>query len=227
MKTFVISLGGSLIVPDDIDFKFINKFKESIIKQSKKNKFVIVCGGGSIARKYIDALRHESLSPKELAMAGIRTTRINALFLMQIFGNKANSTLPLDIKAVESHLNKRNIVICGALRFRPDSTSDGTAARIAMHLGSSFINMTNVKGLFTSNPSTNKDAKFIPKISWAEFEKMALALKFKAGQHFVLDQEAAVIIRKQKIRTYIIGKDTKALQNIISEKEFVGTDIYG
>ena len=42
MKTFVISLGGSLIVPDDIDFKFINKFKESIIKQSKKNKFVIV-----------------------------------------------------------------------------------------------------------------------------------------------------------------------------------------
>ena len=52
----VISLGGSLIVPEKVDVKFLKEFKKIILKNTKKHKFVIVCGGGSIARKYIQAL---------------------------------------------------------------------------------------------------------------------------------------------------------------------------
>ena len=52
-KVIVLSLGGSQIIPKDVNVKYLKKFKDIIKKHTKKYKFVIVCGGGSIARKYI------------------------------------------------------------------------------------------------------------------------------------------------------------------------------
>ena len=110
MKTLVISLGGSVILPDKPDLPFIDNFKRIVRKHYKKYRFVIVCGGGSIARKYINSLEKEGKSEKELAFAGIRVTRMNAQFLMQIFGKEANDSLPINMEQVKSNLNKNNIV---------------------------------------------------------------------------------------------------------------------
>jgi len=226
MKTIVISLGGSIIIPNrDMNTDFLHNFRKILLKNTKRNRFVIVSGGGSIARKYISALKKENKSKKELALAGIRATRMNAAFLMQLIGEKANSTLPLDMKEVKSNLKKNPIVICGALRYSDNSTSDGTAAKLAHYLNGEFINMTNVQGLYTADPKKDKNARFVPEISWRNFEKMALKLEFKAGQHFVLDQSAAGLIRKHKIKTYIIGPSLKDLNNLIRKKKFRGTKI--
>jgi len=55
-KTIVLSLGGSLIVPDTIDVEFLKNFKKTIDKYVKKGyKFVIYCGGGKLARNMQDA----------------------------------------------------------------------------------------------------------------------------------------------------------------------------
>jgi len=52
-EMIVVSLGGSLIVPGEIDWKFLKKFRKEIIRQIEKGKrFIIVTGGGDIARKY-------------------------------------------------------------------------------------------------------------------------------------------------------------------------------
>ena len=225
MKKLVISLGGSLVIPDKVDFKFLDKFKDNIRKHYKTHKFIVVAGGGSIARKYIEALKKENKSKNELSQAGIRATRTNALFLMQFFGKEANDNLPLNMREIKNYLAKNKIVICGALRFSENSTSDTTAAKIANYLNTIFINITNVKGLYTSDPRKNKGAKFISKISWKEFEKMALKSKYSPGQHFVLDQNAATIIKKYKIPTYIIGSNLSNLENIIKNKKFEGTII--
>ena len=225
----VISLGGSLIVPDKIDFKFLKDFVKTLKKHTNKWKFVVVCGGGSIARKYIELLKHEKrASEKELSQAGIKVTRLNAQILMELFGRKeANDRLPMNMKEVKDNLRKNNIVICGALRYAPKSTSDGTAARLSHFLGAEFINMTNVKGLFTANPFTNKGAKFIPYESWEKFDKRANAMTYHSGQHFVLDQKAATMIRKDKIKTYIIDANTKNIDKILAGKKFTGTLICG
>jgi uridylate kinase len=227
MKTLVISLGGSLIIPEKIDFTFLKKFKSTLRKKYTKYKFVIVCGGGVIARKYISVLKKAGQSNYKLNQAGIRATRLNAQFMMQIFGDEANSTLPRNMKEVKANIPKNHVVFCGALRYQPDSTSDETAAKLAKYLNTSFINLTNVKGLFTDNPKTNKNAKFIPKISWKDFEKKALKLKHKPGQHFVLDQKAASLIRKHNIPTYIIGPNLTNLSKILNNKPFTGTIIQG
>ena len=87
--------------------------------------------------------------------------------------------------------------------------------------------MTNIKGLYTANPLTHKKAKFIPEINWRDFDKMANKSKYKPGQHFVLDQGAAKIIRKFKIPTYIIGSDLKNIAKILKKEKFIGTLVEG
>lgn len=224
-KVIVLSVGGSLIIPDKVNFYFLDRLKNTLQKNYKTHKFIIVTGGGSTARKYIEALKKEGKSKKELSMAGIRATRTNAQFLMQFFGKQANSQLPKNMLQVKSNLSKNNVVICGALRFTKDSTSDSTAASLANYFNSEFINLTNVKGLYSSNPLTNKKAKFIPKISWHDFNKITQKIKFKAGQHFVLDQKAAEIIYKHKIPTYILGPELSNLSKVLKGKRFTGTFI--
>ena len=212
MKVVVLSLGGSLLIPAKVDFGFLNNFRNILRKHYHDTRFVIVCGGGNVARQYITALsKRGGINQKELSMAGIRATRMNAMFLMQFFGKEANDRLPLTMEDVKNNLKKNNVVICGGLRYVPRSTSDGTAARLAKLFDTIFINLTNVEGLYTSNPLKNKNAKFIPFINWNDFNKMANKSKFKPGQHFVLDQRAAKVIKDEKIPTYIIGKDLKNL----------------
>lgn len=225
MKTIVISLGGSLIVPDKINYTFLHKFKTTLRKFYKTHRFVVVCGGGEIARKYVSTLSKEHKSNYDVSQAGIRATRMNALFMTQLFGKESNSQLPRNMKEVKEELKKNKVVFCGALRFVSNSTSDGTAAKLAHFLKTDFINMTNIKGLYTANPKTNKNTKFIPYENWKDFEKRALKIPYHSGQHFVLDQKASTIIRKHRITTYIIGDKLINLENILKNKKFTGTTI--
>ena len=53
MTDFIISLGGSIIVPNKVNVKFLKGFRDLIIKHLRKgHRFFIICGGGSIARLY-------------------------------------------------------------------------------------------------------------------------------------------------------------------------------
>ena len=224
-ETIVISLGGSLIIPEKMNIPFLEKFKRTLRKHYKTHKFVIVCGGGVIARKYISALKEEGRSVFELNQAGINATRMNAMFMMQFFGKEANQNLPTNMKEVKRNLQKNKVVICGALRYSPDSTSDSTSAKLAQYLKTDLINMTNVAGLYSSDPTKNKNAKFIPKETWKNFEARASKLKHKPGQHFVLDKTAATIIEKHKIPTYILGPETENISKVLQGKKFKGTII--
>jgi len=224
-RILVISLGGSLIIPDNVDINFLRKFRKIIRKHTNKYKFVIVCGGGSIARKYIKALKEEGKSTYLQCLAGISATRMNARFMSYFFNQDPDKGIPHDMKEVQGLLRKNNIIFCGALRYSKNETSDGTAAKLARFLKSEFINLTNVPGLHDKNPKKFRNAKFIPKISWLKFWEMASKIKYQAGQHFVLDQNAAKVIQAGKIRTYILGEDMKNLDKFLSGKKFKGSII--
>lgn len=225
-KVIVISLGGSLIAPDSINTKFLNKFKDVLNKNKKNCKFVVVCGGGRIARTYMKGIETAELSKKHnfQALLGIAITRLNARLLTYFFGEEANQGIPHDMEEIKNLLRKNDFVFCGALRYNEQETSDGTAAKLANFLNTDFINLTNVQGLYDKDPNKNKNAKFIPEISYKEFLRMIKRIKYKPGQHFVLDQSAAKIIKKYNITTYILG-DLKQLDNILNHQHFVGTRI--
>lgn len=41
-KLIVISLGGSLIIPDEININLLKNFKKVLLKNTKKYKFIVV-----------------------------------------------------------------------------------------------------------------------------------------------------------------------------------------
>jgi len=219
----VVSLGGSRVVPNKIDYEFLKKFKGVIEKIKKGNKIVVVVGGGSVARKYIDTLKKAKLDKKKLSFLGFEATKLNAMLVGNFIG--ANSESPESMREVNKLLKKNNVVVTGAVEFKPRMTSDGTAADIAKSIKADcFVNITNVKGLYSRNPKKFKSAKFIPEISFKEFSKIVNKLKFKPGQHFVLDHSAAKVIGKNKIKTYII-KNIDNLIKIVKGEKIVGTVI--
>ncbi len=226
-EKWVISLGGSRIAPkgEKIDYEFLKEFRKLILKHKSK-KFVVVTGGGSTARKYIGALRKLHKGIKKQSQTGIAITRFHAGILAKLFGKPANDSIPENMKKVQNLLRKNQIVFCGGLRYKSEGTSDGTAADLAGFLNCKFINLTNVKGIYTTNPKKDKNAKFIKQITWKDFHKMAEKIKYEAGQHFVLDQIAAKAISKKRIPTYIVGS-LSDVKNIIEGKNFKGSLICG
>ena len=224
-KVIVLSLGGSLIIPNDINHKYLSEFKKIIKKNSKKYKFVVVCGGGNLARKYIGALKKSGLNLEYQNLAGISATRTNARFMNYFFKINPTKGIPRKTKQIKNHLKTYDIIFCGGLEYKPNQTSDSTAANLAKKLKCEFVNLTNVKGLYDKNPHKFKNAKLIKKTSWKKFDKVANKSKFTPGQHFILDQTASKIIKKYKIPTYIIGNDIKQFDNFLNKKKFVGTTI--
>jgi uridylate kinase len=226
-KVIVISLGGSLIIPDNVDTKFLKKFKKTILKNTKKYKFVIVCGGGSIARKYISSLREIGINEKLQSFAGISATRMNARFMSYFFDFSQEEGIPHTLKVLNKYVKKQDIIFCGALEYKPNQTSDATATEIAKHFKTIFINLTNVPGVYTKNPMEHRDAKFIPQMSWLELYRKTNKNKYKPGQHLILDQTATKTILKSKITTYVLGKNMRNLDRLLNGRKFKGTIISG
>lgn len=219
MQTIVISLGGSIIVQEKINYKFLNEFKRIILKH-KEYKFIIVTGGGKTARTYIEAARKEKLSEEEISFLGILTTRLNANLIADIFNQSRVPETHQEINNI-----KERIIVCGALGNKSKMTSDTNAAQIAKDKKAKFfINMTNVPGLFTDDPKTHKNASLIPFITHKDFNNKIQKIKFKAGQHFILDQKASEIIKRNNITTIIIEGNNQ-LENILNNQKFIGTII--
>lgn len=218
-----MSLGGSVIIPNEIDYNYLKKFKKMINRISKKNKIVIVCGGGKTARKYIDPLLKEHAGSKAYAMIGIAATRINARLVRGFLG--ITERIPENMRAVKSDLKKDNLVVCGALGMKKGMTSDGNAVEIASEINADFfVNITDVHGLYNKDPHI-KGAKLIKEINYDDFLDMINKIKFKAGQHFILDQASAKLIKKNKIKTLIVSKELKNLGKVLKGKKFKGTVI--
>ncbi len=224
-KILVFSLGGSLIVPNTVDYNYLHTFKSFIHKLKKNYHIVLVTGGGKTARNYIQALQKEHTSEIFFSLVGIMSTKLNARLVAGFFNLKEN--IPDTLKDVKKQLDKQGLVVCGALGCQPEMTSDGDAAQIAEYLHASlFVNLTNVDGLYDKNPHKYENAQLIPALDHTSFMHLVMKIKYEAGQHFVLDQAAAKIIAKAKIPTLILhGNKVKQLFNYLAGKRFIGTII--
>ena len=91
MKNIIMSLGGSMVVPDKIDLKFIKEFKKLILDFTNQgHKAAIICGGGKTCRIYQDAARELGCKDNDdLDWIGIRSTNLNAELVRSVFGEDA------------------------------------------------------------------------------------------------------------------------------------------
>ena len=88
-KKIVISLGGSLIYPEEIDTTFLKNFKSMIEDYIKKDyHFVFICGGGKLARVVqVAASKISDIDNNEKDWLGISATKVNAQLVKSIFNS--------------------------------------------------------------------------------------------------------------------------------------------
>ncbi len=223
MATVVISLGGSLIHPENVDVLFLKNFKSLINKfTSKGYRFVIYCGGGKLARKMQDAAaKITKLENIELDWLGIHATRLNAELVKTIFRKDAEDTLIVNPND-RIKFTKKIIVACGWL---PGWSTDFDAVLAAKNLGiKEMINMSNVDFVYDKDPRKFKDAKKLGKIKWKDFRKL-IDGEWHAGMNAPFDPIAAKEAEKIKMKVNFIGKDLKNLEKLLNGKDFIGTVI--
>ncbi len=221
MKTIVLSLGGSLIVPDKIDTNFLKKFRKAIISFIKKgNRVIIVCGGGKTCRNYLNTAKNiAKISNKELDKLGIKSTELNAELLRVIFGEYAYPEIQLNYN--KKNLKFKILLSCG---FLPGTSSDYDAVMWAKNYNADYIaNLTDVDYVYTKDPEKYKDAKKLKTLDWKTMQKI-VGKKWEAGLQFPFDPIATKLAGKlnQKI-AFINPKNTNNFRNFLDGKHFKGS----
>lgn len=227
MNNIVISLGGSLIVPNGgINTEFLKKFNDLIRYEiaGKDCRFFIVCGGGSTARHYQQAARDVvgQITGDDVDWLGIHATRMNAHLLRTIFRD-------ISYFRVKKHYDQRDPVkepVMIAAGWRPGWSTDYDAVLLAEEYGAKVvINLTNTDYIYDKDPQQFSDAKPLKKISWVDFRKM-VGDKWDPGMHTSFDPIAAQKGQELKIKVVSLkGDDLDNVQKFLDNKEFVGTVI--
>lgn len=221
----IISIGGSLIVPDKINTRFIREFKRVVLEAAASgDKFLIIPGGGQTCRTYQQAARSiASPTDEDLDWIGIKTNHLHSYFLRAVFGKQASpEVITLDGNAGQL---KRPVSICvGGLE--PGGTSDSTAVKFAQKFrAKTIVNLTNVAGVYDRDPKKFKNAKLIPHMSWADLKKKFGTSK-TPGRNLPFDSAIASLASKMKLRVVTMdGSNLKNFQNFLAGKSFKCTVI--
>lgn len=219
-----MSVGGSLIVPDQIDTDFLTRFKALILEKVQKGfTFSIIAGGGKTARRYQDAAHTVTpLSQTDLDWIGIHATRLNAQLLRNILVGYAHPHIiknpTVDIEAEEP------III--AAGWQPGCSTDYDAVLIAKNLGAArLVNLSNIDYVYDSDPRTNPNAKNVEKIHWSEFRRL-IPPEWDPGLSSPFDPVAAKEAESLGLEVAIInGAKLEEFSNYIDNKPFIGTVI--
>lgn len=221
----VVSVGGSLIVPDQIDIDFLKRFKALILGKVQKGfTFSVIAGGGSTARHYQDAANKVTpLSKQDTDWIGIHSTRLNAQLLRNIFVGYAHQHV---IKNPTIDIDTDDEPITIAAGWHPGNSTDYCAVLMAKNIGAQrLVNLSNIDYVYDSDPKKNKNAKKIEKISWTEFRKI-IPDHWDPGLSSPFDPVAAKEAESLGLEVAIInGAKLEEFSNYLDNKPFVGTVI--
>ncbi|MCK4995983.1 MAG: UMP kinase [Thermoplasmatales archaeon] len=222
METIVISIGGSVILSEDADVSFFNKFKTLLEKLAKNYKIYLVVGGGKTARTYIKLGRKLNFEEEFLDEIGIDVTRANAKLLTNIFGI-SNEEIPATTDKAKDMVEP--IVVMGGTT--PGHSTDMVGAELAEKTNATkFIIATNVDGVYDKDPNKYTNAKQILEISIDELIKEHGTDWSSAGKNVVIDGPALKIIKRANIPTFVLnGKKLNQLERAITDQKFNGTII--
>jgi uridylate kinase len=212
-KTVVMSVGGSLINPGEIQVGFIKKLKAFIDKSP--HKFVLICGGGYNARVYANAAKKFKTDNTAHDWIGISATMLNAELIRHIFKAPPVLQEPKKVKF-------KKVLVAGG--WRPGCSTDYDAVLWAKKLNSDLVvNLSNTDYVYTKDPKLFKNAKPIKHMSWKEYKKI-ISSKWTAGLNTPFDPVASRAAEKWKIKAVCMnGKRFSELNKLLRGKPFIGS----
>ncbi|MBI2549513.1 UMP kinase [Candidatus Woesearchaeota archaeon] len=226
MQTVILSLGGSMVIQDQVNVSFLKDFTGMIIRYGKdypEHRLVIVVGGGSLARHYHHAATQVTfISEEELDWIGIMATRLNAELLRVLFSSIAakevihNPTQPLK--------GKEKLFIASG--WKPGCSTDYDAVLLAANVkAKTIINATNVAYVYDKDPKIYHHAKPLKQMSWSTFTTL-VGQRWSPGLNMPFDPVASKKAQALGLTVYICGgQDLANLKNALYGKPFKGTII--
>ena len=224
----VLSVGGSIVVPDAPDTAFLNDFSAMVrewLAEDESRKLILVVGGGAPARVYQNAYRAVGGNEKDDNQAdwiGIMATRLNAQLLKAIFADLCDQDVVYD-PTVANDFTGRILVAAG---WKPGFSTDNDAVLLAERFGAkTVVNLSNIAKVYTDDPRKNPDAKPLDTISWPDFRKM-VGDEWQPGKNCPFDPIASKKASENGMTVICAaGKDIPNIRSILDDKPFTGTKI--
>ncbi len=224
-ERIIISLGGSLLVPESIDDVFVANFKKFIIAHIKKGyRFILVTGGGRTARKYIEsAATVTKINDEDRDWLGIHATRMNAHLVRTIFREYAHPRINTNPHDLEDFYSAPEPILVAA-GWRPGFSTDFDAVVLGKYLGvKRIVNLSNIERVYDKDPRHNSDAKPFDRLTWKEFRKI-VGKKWNPGMNVPFDPIASAMADEEGMEVAIMnGGDLGNVTGYIAGKKFVGT----
>src|SRR4030043_2150940 len=223
-KPVVVSLGGSLIVPNKIDYRFLKNFRNTILKFVKEGwHFIIVAGGGKTCRIYQNAAKKVGpISKNDVDWIGIHSTHLNAHLLRTMFREFAHP------KVLTHYTEKENVLkpIVVAAGWKPGSSTDYDAVCFAkLYEMETVINLSDIPFVYDKDPNKFPDAKPIKEICWKDFRKI-VGDTWIPGDKLPFDPIASNAAPEAKIKVVVMnGNGLTDFENFLRDKPFQGTII--
>ncbi len=228
MNLTIISLGGSIIAPDKVDYVFLKSLREAIVSYLERNsdaKLVFVAGGGAPARVYQEALRMVRSDADQGLQdwLGIKATHINAMLIKAIFSEYTEDGIVTDPTAEDISFSSRILAAGG---WKPGFSTDTDAVYLARRFGARrIINLSNIKKVYTADPKLDRNATPIDSISWKDFRAM-VGDEWTPGKNAPFDPIASKLAEESGLTVICAdGRDIENTIAILENREFTGTVI--
>ena len=224
----VLSVGGSIVVPEFPDSEFLKKFSTLVrdwLSKDEQRKLILVVGGGGPARIYQNAYKEIIDNTSDNSQAdwiGIMATRLNAQLLKAIFSDLCTQDVVYDPTSV-SEISGRILIAAG---WKPGFSTDTDAIYLAEQFKAKVVvNLSNIEKVYTDDPKKNPDAKPLDSISWKDFRKM-VGDEWTPGKNCPFDPIASKRAESADIDVICAGgKDITNIEKILNDQEFFGTKI--
>src|SRR3989344_6620071 len=246
-KTVVVSLGGSIMYPEQIDYEFLRKFRHFIMRFAKKRRFISVAGGGRLSRLYQEAAaKITRVTDEDKDWLGIHATRSNAQLLRTIFYEIADPVV------IDEHDKIRRPVypVTIASGWRPGWSTDFIAIAIAEKLGVKEViiagkpshvypirgregppHTSSLRGRQRASASNGAYDKHLDinrpysQISWKKYRRL-IPKKWSPGLHSPVDPVGAELAERRGIASLLInGNNLENFSRLLGGAAFEGTVI--
>ncbi len=228
-KTFIINMGGSLIVPDDVNTDFLIQFRALIIDQitQKQQRFVFITGGGKTARHYAQAATAvvADVADEDRDWLGIHATRLNAHLIRTIFSDYAYPRINTNPHDLEDFHQCNNAIMIAA-GWKPGFSTDYDTALLARYLGiKKIINLSNIDYVYDKDPKKYPDAQKIEEMSWNQYREH-IDTKWTPGMNVPFDPVASEYAEKEDLEVVTLaGANLDNVAAYLNEEKFHGTVI--
>ena len=207
----VLKLGGFAFATEGRPEPLISDYVKLLLQLVKEHQFVVVTGGGSTARTYIQIARSMRVPESLCDQLGIMVSRINARLVVDGLHDHAYPEVPITVTDLSRFFASGKLVAMGGLQ--PGHSTNAVAAIAAETIRADlFLNATNVNGVYTSDPSEDPEAKHLDEVPVSKLMQILSESRMTAGGYDLMDPIALRIIQRSRIPTIII--DGQNLANV-------------